>query len=161
MNLIGGDFGEEIAIWPAAGNAWIVVPLVEVAIAAHVNRCGVRFQCARDYAGLPLQEIADLGGSCVSDVPCTIDGLSEACFRGDTGGSEFAVVNADVGQIGDMQRHRGWSVLLQHRNRMSYLEPRRPVIGAKLHGHRTLERPPELITHTLQAYDGIRLKCPQ
>src|SRR5882724_12389155 len=103
MNLVGGDFGKEIAIGPPARDPGVVVAFVEIPIAAYVDRCRVRLQRARDYTRLPLQQLADLGGGSVGDVPGAIDRLIECGLGRDAGDSEFAIVYVDVGEIGDMQ----------------------------------------------------------
>ena len=81
VNLEGSHFREEIPIGPAAGHARLVVRLVEVAVAVHRQRGGVRLEVSRDDAGMTFQQIADPGGCGVRDVPGAIDGLIEVEVR--------------------------------------------------------------------------------
>jgi hypothetical protein len=157
VHLVGRHFGEEVVIGAAAQDSRIVVRLVEV---LHGGRSWMRLQGSGDDAGLTVEQPADLRGRGVRYVPRAIDGLIECQVRDTAGVRELAVVDVDVREIGDIQRHGRRRVLLEHRDGMSHLEPRRPVVGPKVHGDGAAKPSTKFIAHAFQAHDGVGLKGP-
>src|SRR5262245_12061512 len=105
-----------------------------------------------------FQQLANFSWRGVRGIPDSIDRLVEMKLGRGVGGSDPAVVDVEISQVGDIQRHGGRCVLLEHSDRVSNLEARRAVVGPKGHRGRTGQRTAELIAKSLQARNGVRLE---